>query len=921
MFRLRNHNAPMPPRYEHVERKPGTVKEKGWDKVGDFVLRDKIDYMPQEGLQENLCRCESNLIFICGQATSGKAQPYDAKVLTPDGFVEMGSLKVGDIISGRDGKPQRVLQIFEKGERDVYQLAFEDGASTECCDEHLWTVRVKSSHNPYTKPKVLEFAEIKRLFDLGKKIAIPVCNAQEFNREDNLPINPYILGLLLGNGHLRKYMTLFSSMEPELLNAFRAIGANLRKRHGNGCDYQVSGAGITSAIRHLGLAGKLAYDKFIPESYKYASPEVRLNVIQGLFDTDGYVDKQGHIEYSTASIILAKDIQFVIRSLGGRCSIRENEPHFTYKGEKKTGHTAYILHINTGHNRDLFRLTRKRERLFDGFRHGKAEFQSRLIGYTYSGKKQCRCILVSNEDSLYITDDFIVTHNTFSMMLKGLNGLGMQDYTGRFINVRKLDSGKGTSMHRDGVTVWGNFSDCEVTTGELPTFAWPRWNNSIQMIHANFNVENPQEWDEFQEYIKKQQASYFAIDEATAMEQFKMFAYIFSRNRDSSGVTPSMVLSFNPKHGHWTTDFLVTAGYINTVTWYLKPEMDGVTRFFYIKGDDATEVVWGDTKAEVVQAAHIRISDEDRAAGLREEDMVKSFTLFTGTASGNRKLIAATKGQSVANLHNVGGTQRAVLAEAYFGPTEEEGVRVSDSDIRALTTNPQNNDENTYATMDISGGKLDSDDNLLLIWKGLCWVGVETFRGTTSELVNWLDATLAKWQVPKANFAFDSTGLGYYLTGFSDGVPITANKAALQEYDEHGNAVTFEQYFNIRSQLLGKTEALFKTGAFSTTLDLNMKIPYGKKGGTRRLIDILYQEKDVFRRLMRNKRIYYRSKEEYKAKFKESPGLMDPFCLRSYFELDARPKKQPEREVDDSAYDGLFNTFAPGGGAGSVIWV
>ena len=529
----------------------------------------------------------------------------------------------------------------------------------------------------------------------------------------------------------------------------------------------------------------------------------------------------------------------------------------------------------------------------------------------------CRC-----ESNLIFICGQATSGKTFGMMLKGLYGANVQDYAGRFINVRKLDSSKGTSMHRDAMSTWGTFAHCEVTTGETPTFAWPRSNSAIQMIHANFNVDNPGEWGDFQEYIKKQQASYIAIDEATAMEHFKMFSYIFSRNRDSSGVSPTMVLSFNPKYGHWTTDFLVTAGYIDTQTWYIKPEMDGATRYFYIKGDDATQVIWGDTKEEVVEAAHIHISAEDRAAGMSEIDMVKSFTLFTGTAAGNRKLVAATKGQSVANLHNVGGTQRAVLAEAYFGPSEDEGVRVADSDFRAMETNPQNNDMNRYATMDVSGGKLDSDDNLLLLWQGLCLIGVETFRGTTDELIVWIREKLECWKIPEENFAFDSTGIGYFLTGFAKkGWAITCNKTALKEYDENGNEILAEQYFNLRSQLLAKTEMLLKTGAYSTTLDLNTKIQYGKNGGTRRLIDIFYQEKELFRRTTRNKRIYYRSKEEYKARFKESPGLMDPFSYRAIFELDARPKKQPEPEIEDDAYDGLFNYYQAGRGSGSALYI
>lgn len=524
----------------------------------------------------------------------------------------------------------------------------------------------------------------------------------------------------------------------------------------------------------------------------------------------------------------------------------------------------------------------------------------------------CRC----NSNLIFVVGE-ATSGKTYGMMLKALSGIGKIGYTGRLINVRKLDSAKGTSMFRDASEVWGNYSNCSVTTGELPTFAWPKWNNAIQMIHANFNPENPKEWDEFQEYIKKQQSSYICIDEATAIEQFRMFAYIFSRNRDSSGVTPSMVLAFNFKHEHWTTRFLVTAGYIGT-DWYLKPEMVGKTRYFYIKGNDPEKVVWGDSKEEVARAANIKINDEDRAAGLSELDMVKSFTLFSGHASGNRKLVEATGGQSVANLHAVGEDQRRVLAEGYAGPLDSEDMKVTRQMIRDFESNPQDDDETLYATLDASGGNLDSDDAPLILWKGHTFFDIKFFRGDPKELVEWIDANLSIHKIPKENLAFDATGLGNYLKAYTKGYPITANKTAIQEYDENGNQVLLEQYFNVRSQLMNKLEVAIITGKISTTLDLNMRIPYGKKGETRQLIDVLYDEINAFRSLIKNKRIYYRSKNEYKAKFHSSPNIIDTMYLRMVWDLDARPKKQPSPEVEEDAYDDLYNDYDAGR---SVVWV
>lgn len=507
---------------------------------------------------------------------------------------------------------------------------------------------------------------------------------------------------------------------------------------------------------------------------------------------------------------------------------------------------------------------------------------------------------------------------TFGMMLKALQGVGVYGYTARLINVRKIDSAKGTSMQRDGQTVWGNFSNCEVTTGELPTFSWPKWNNAIQFLHANFNADNPSEWDDFQETYKKQQSALFLCDEATALEQYKMFTYIFSRNRDSSGITPQTILAFNPKYEHWTTAFLLTAGYIGD-DWHLKPDWDGRTRYFYVKGDEPEDVLWGDTKEEVVVAAGIRLNEEDKAAGLTEADMVKSFTLFTGHASGNRKLVNATGGQSVANLHNVGATQRAILAEAYFGPALSTKSSVTKQMILDLPNNPINDDENLYATMDISGAESDSDICQMVIWKGLRIIAIESYKGDMKAIVPWIEGKLAQYGVDATRFAFDATGMGFFLKSYINANPITANKTAIQEYDEQGNPVTFEQYFNVRSQLLGKTKVLFETGQISTSLDLNTRIPFGKKGELRTLRDILFDSTDLFISTTKNKRIYFLSKNEFKARHqKNSPDLMDSICLRAFFELDARPKKQPAQEIEDDAYNGLYQNYGAGR---SVVWV
>ena len=506
---------------------------------------------------------------------------------------------------------------------------------------------------------------------------------------------------------------------------------------------------------------------------------------------------------------------------------------------------------------------------------------------------------------------------TYGIYLKTLNGLGKIGYTARMISVRLQDSKKGGSIFRDAVEVCGNFANCEYNSSDYPTFNWKQWNSNLQLIHSNYNVANPVEWDEFKDYAKKNQASYIAIDEATEMKQFKMFAYWFSRNRDSSGMTPQMVLSFNYEHTHYTTTMLKDAGYLGD-DWYFKPEMNGATRYFYIDGDTENDIIWGLTPEDVAERANIHISEKEREAGITIHQIVKSLTVFTGESADNLELIAATKGQNIGNLHATGKTQRSILKGGYAGPVDNEELNVTRQMIHDLWTNPINDDENMYATLDVSGGGDQSDNCPMVIWKGLRIVAIKMFKGDAKELVNWIDKTLQEYGVPISNFAFDATGIGNYLKAYSSGRGVTANKAQIQEYDELGNPVTLEQYTNTRSQLIGKTKVLFEMGKISCALDKDTILAYGKKNLQRRLIDILFDEINIFISTTKNRKIYYRHKDEYKAKFKSSPDLMDAICLRAVFELDARPKKQPAPQVPDDAYNGLYRSYS---GRERAVWI
>lgn len=512
--------------------------------------------------------------------------------------------------------------------------------------------------------------------------------------------------------------------------------------------------------------------------------------------------------------------------------------------------------------------------------------------------------LCSCEANLIFICGAATSGKTYSMYLTALYGITHPGFTAILFSYREKDSQKGSSIFRDGVEVLGNFANCDYVSSGNIGFRYPQYNSQLQLANFNYNVDNPSDWSDFKEDMKKRQSSLNMIDECTKMKE-KAFLYLFSRNRDSSGMTPQTIASFNPEYEHFTCEVLNDAGYMEQVgnSLAVRKDMEGKIRYFFLKGKTFKTAVWGDTPEEVIKAAGITITDEERAAGMTEASLCKSFTVFTGEAAGNRKLIAATGGQSVANLSASGDAD--VLRSGLFTPRDENVNNVTRAMIHALWGNPVGDDLNMYATFDVGGGKGDSAP--LIIWRGLQMIAIEYFTGEPQELAGWIQTRLSRYGVPVEHFAYDGTGFGYWLQGLTNGISVTANKRPLQEYDEHGNPVTKDEFFNCRSQLLGKLEVALKRGDISCVIDKNKPVKFGTKNETRRFIDVLTDGMALFSTTKKNGKTYYKTKEEFKARFKYSPGELDAMSLRMVFELDTRERKQPSKRVPDNAYYNLVN--------------
>jgi phosphate starvation-inducible protein PhoH and related proteins len=364
----------------------------------------------------------------------GRAQPLDRPVLTPAGFRPIGSLRVGDLVIGSDGLPTRVLGVYPQGRRPVYEVRTQDGARTLCCAEHLWFVTTPDDKKHGKDGRVLQTQEmvgnLRRHHQ--RRFELPLAEPVELERQD-VPLEPYALGLLLGDGCITTSTTpSFTTKDTELAEALESALPRIELRRKSKYDYvlcHVDGHRggvivtnpVTAALRELGLAGARSSTKFVPQRYLYNEPAVRMAVLQGLLDTDGgpvtQRDRRCRVQYSTCSKQLAEDVVFLVRSLGGVAYLRRRAakgrpPGWANGRPVRHRSDAYILDIRLPVGLEPFRLARKRAVYHE---KGGAIRPMRFIdSIEPAGEAETVCIQVAAEDSLYVTDDFLVTHNTLN---------------------------------------------------------------------------------------------------------------------------------------------------------------------------------------------------------------------------------------------------------------------------------------------------------------------------------------------------------------------------------------------------------------------------------------------------------------------------------------------------------------------------
>lgn len=391
---------------------------------------------------------ESSFLFTGSTGVGKEVMDYERiPVYLPDGSVSWkknGDLEIGDYVFDRIGEPTKVLGVFPQGEKTIYRVTLTDGRTVDVGAEHLWTVytdkmRSNKHAGKYVEPKVMQ---TKDMVDAGVvrtypgddrrhlKFFIPANGAVQWP-EAELSVDPYVMGVLVGNGSLREpQLTVSSDDEYTVRRVAESFDVSVKKlsdknygwafptgeKHGS-TDVLVQTK--SALVEYSDLIGCYSSDRRIPEQFMISSVEQRWELVRGLFDTDGSIDKTSgrfNVSYSTFSEGLAQDVRSLLFSLGVSNTVntwtRERDGRMMVE---------YAVHVSVSNEQkaDFFALPRKKNIAEDAV--AATAGRSRVKKFDMVGiadievldqKEHATCIYVDNDEHLYQAGEFIVTHNT-----------------------------------------------------------------------------------------------------------------------------------------------------------------------------------------------------------------------------------------------------------------------------------------------------------------------------------------------------------------------------------------------------------------------------------------------------------------------------------------------------------------------------
>lgn len=466
------------------------------DAIAYFKHIEELNRLGAHGIKTGLAGFDNylpsgimpgNFGVLLAYPAIGKPVTIDTMIATPNGWVRNGDLKVGDKVIGSDGKPTNIIAISDQGILDAYRITLSDGASVVAGPDHDWTVYSRdtkyNSKKTFTKTTT-ELIESGLYYKDSRKPSrnvpiykwfIPIVDPVEY-KEKELLIDPYTLGILIGDGCMTRetvYFTTndeFCAEEIQKRNPDYTVNKN---KGGSAQRYSIT-PGFMQKIRQLDL-NKNSHGKRIPPEYLISSKEQRLDLLRGLMDSDGSVQKNNRAFFFSSNEYLAKDVQQLVWSLGGVAELRSSNR--ISSGRSIEYRVALWLPDNP------FLLPRKAKN------YSPRPWFRAIHSIEKIGKEEMRCITVDAKDHLYVTEDYIVTHNSWLALYMAVQAW-KNNRKPLFLSLEMTES----EVRNRAYTIMGEgrFSHRKMSAGDVDLEEFKRWGSqyfkdkpSLQIISSD----------------------------------------------------------------------------------------------------------------------------------------------------------------------------------------------------------------------------------------------------------------------------------------------------------------------------------------------------------------------------------------------------------------------------------------------------
>lgn len=410
------------------------LREKGWIKtekqsyppypvekaVSGFKFKpynDQLDFLLQYSNIKN--RYQLKGCLLDSAPGSGKALSHDSDVLTPQGFVKINTLHVGDKVIGSNGKPTTITGVYPQGVVDLYTLVFQDGRTEVCCKDHQWAVW--SGHEQATQVHTVE--KLYRLLNDNPtdKLSIPLMHG-EYDGTQTAPIDPWLLGVLTYCTRVTDAGYKIKTKSPKLAEyvneKLTPHGFHLIRRDNSSYRIVDEERDMSSFGHFLKKEGILHRQRHRAEqlpayvlSLSYAS---RLALLQGLNDAGGSVTKSQRVKFKTTSKLLCKHYVALIQSIGGIAKTEQVRSFYQQEGKLKPSVTFYKIYTQCRQNHELF-LTHGLKGMAKNTTQQPVRLE--LTAIRLESRGEATCISVDAPDSLFVCTDYLVTHNTYTSLV------------------------------------------------------------------------------------------------------------------------------------------------------------------------------------------------------------------------------------------------------------------------------------------------------------------------------------------------------------------------------------------------------------------------------------------------------------------------------------------------------------------------